>query len=205
MPDSRKTSSDCSHSSLLSSTGVLSPLWLLQAILPRPATCWPFGHHTHKPWLTREMHVCAYGYAQWCCGRRFKASQRNVPWCPATPLMKTANTVVWHHFRHKPRTKQGNTASGKCTAPGVEGKCATIWICQKAKAWGKYDGSSYFTSYLSLAMAPKTWVKVCNNSHCPRPHSSHDAESKGIFCRKPSRIAIFLPCHWAAVTAPLQK
>lgn len=94
---------------------------------------------TQKPWLTREVHVCADGYMQQEHSRCFKASWRNVPHCLATPLMKSvtaANKMVWHGFKHNLKTMQSNTVSSKCTAPGVEGKHATIWIFLRRQKHG---------------------------------------------------------------------
>lgn len=48
------------------------------------------------------------------------------------------HTTAWHCSEHNQTVKQGNAVSSKCTLLLVW-KCATTWISQEAKAWGKYN------------------------------------------------------------------
>lgn len=138
MPASGKASSACSPSSLLPllpyyspcSTSLLSPLWLPQGLLPRPATCQ--SKNPASPERRTRVRVGTYKEST------ADVSKHREEMCLATPLMKTAtaaSTIAWHGDKHNLKAKQCNTVPGKCSVPGMEGKHATTCVSHKEKPW----------------------------------------------------------------------
>lgn len=158
----------------LAATGASANASYLPALRP------PRGH------AGTLAHCEARGDAHSEHGRRFKALCRNAPQCLATLLMNTAtaaNAIVWHSSKtpaRQHRIKQMHRSWWGRQNP-------TTWISQKAKAWRKCNGSGHFTRYLSIAVALKSPVRVCDCPHSPSPHLPSNVicvieQVRHIFC-----------------------
>lgn len=84
------------------------------------------------------------------------------------------------------------------------------WISQKAKVWKKYHGSGHFTRYLSIPVALKTSVKVCDHPHSLQPSLAMqfdlcDTTSQGHFLLKPKHHALLSVLSLGCCDGPLTK
>lgn len=204
MPASSKASSGCSHSSLLMealATRVPAPLWLPWGVLPMPATCQLCGY---QPWLTARhvgLHSQSMADVSKHCAEMYPR--------PGHAADQRRHSSKYYNVAQLQNARQGNTGSANALFLVGKEKPNNVDLF-KAKVWRKYHGNGHFTRYLSIPVALKNSVKVCSHSHSPQPSLAmqfdmYDTASQGHFLPKTKHHACFLGCHWADVTAPLQK
>lgn len=149
----------------------------------------------------------------WACTvRAWQTFQSTVQKCTLVPghaADQRRHSSKYYNVAQLQNARQGNTGSANALFLVGKEKPNNVDLF-KAKVWRKYHGNGHFTRYLSIPVALKNSVKVCSHSHSPQPSLAmqfdlYDTASQGHFLPKTKHHACFLGCHWADVTAPLQK